>query len=60
MHINDISVHLSDPKFIHLPDANTVFYITCDSYIADETHLTLQNSDPSYPDCPGHPAHFQP
>ena len=24
-HTNDISVHSSDPKFAHLPDANTVF-----------------------------------
>ena len=24
-HTNDISVHLSDPKFTPLPDANTVF-----------------------------------
>ena len=27
---------------------------------ADETHLTLQKSDPSDPDCPGYPTHFQP
>ena len=26
----------------------------------DETHLTLQKSDPSDPHCPGHPTHFQP
>ena len=24
-HINDISMHLSDPKFTHLLDVNTVF-----------------------------------
>ena len=26
----------------------------------DEAHLTHQKSDPSDPDCPGHPTHFQP
>ena len=29
-HTNDNSVHSSDPKFTHLPDANTVFWRTCD------------------------------
>ena len=29
-------------------------------YFVDETHLTHQKSDPTDPDCPGHPTHFQP
>ena len=32
-HANDISVHSSDPKFTHLPDANTVFEGTWDIWV---------------------------
>ena len=66
-HTNDISVHSLDPRFTRLPVANIVLKRTCDIRVAsrnlvcgDETHLTLQKSDPIDSDCPGHPTHLQP
>ena len=63
MHTNDISVHLSDPKFTHyqirllFSKEHVISGSHPDNLVcADETHL----SDLSDPDCPGHPAHFQP
>ena len=67
-HTNDILVHLSDPKFTHLPDANIVSISKehvisrshPDNLVCEWDPLDPLKSDPSDPDCPGHPTHFHP
>ena len=62
------SVHSSDPSSLayQMPTLLSKEHVISgshpDNLVADETHLTLQNSDPSDPDCPGHTTHihFQP